>query len=307
MFSNSTENITHTFVENAEIIDIITICVGISTVLLHCIVLVTFLGAKNLRPNLFYRILMPVNLMEVFVGVSVVTLLLFDIFIGSGNICLLLLIICIASGMTTASQLSIVSVDRYQSTMSVSKLTLYRRRYKLVKVALGLAILAFMICTVSYVLLFRLSDETCRPINIFPLNVIVAVWYTICIFLVELPFSLMALAKIRKCIRTVSVQVRVIHVQPLGDQNVFNNEDIHYPTPTVQKNRKLKFAAIKTLLLLVISHVVTFLPQIVLISLAENMIYDLKIITTFLNYSNDYYEFIYHFFPVENHTNLPLY
>lgn len=270
--------------------------IGIGSVcaILDTVICVVFLTSKALRCNMFYRILFPLFVFH-FLGATSITirceLILFDVDIK--YLCSFLSLVGLTSRLLSASQTAIISADRYQATFITTTSTLQRRRRRLGVVAIIVAIFVILV----YTTLWGIDmDPTCDSMMSHDktedvIAGIATFWIIVNIFLLEIPFTTLTAKNIKQ--RSTKIGVSVIFTVPRSTASHRQTRIINCTPPSIQKKMKIKIQALKILILLVVCHIITFLPQIgLLIAFRgydnyQKLLLGCNIILTLTNYTMD--------------------
>ena len=251
----------------------VNIVTGFMAIFLNIAIVIIFIMSKELRTNLFYRLLIPINIFHCVAGCSAIT----HTFLSEGNAvvaCRIMFVLGVSSRLSSISQISVVSVDRYQASQPLPKSVLLRRRQKLGFLSIGITILMFLVTSIIVGI-----DTEFYPCESFQSNrpssdilvIIVSLVTVICIFAVEIPFSALTFHRLRKSLITVGVKVR-FNNDSSAARNTSSDRGIrieNYPTPTLQKNHRLKLRALKTVVILMSTHAVIFVAQVILVNIAR--------------------------------------
>lgn len=239
--------------------------IGIGSVcaILDTVICVVFITSKDLRCNMFYRILFPLFVFH-FLGATSIAirseLVLCDVDIK--YLCSFLSLVGLTSRLLSASQTAVISADRYQATFITTTSTLQRRRRRLGVVAI---IIAFLIILVNMTLWSLDMNPTCYSMMFHDktediIAGIAVFWIIVTIFLVEIPLTTLSAKNIRH--RSTKIGVNLIFTVPRGTANHRQLRISNCIPPSIQKKMKIKIQALKILIVLVLCHIITFLPQI---------------------------------------------
>lgn len=273
----------------------INIGVGVLALILNFTVFTIFITSKELRLNLFYRLLFVIYL---FHGLSSLAIVVeYYIFLYKTNVKILCTMIpVLLSGMRMASilQTCIVAADRFQASLLLTKSVLHRRRSQLGKVSIILCLSVFLIFTIIGGVS---GTDNCVSKQFYGnatglISQLSGFWILIGIFLVEVPLCIATFVNIKKACTIIGVHINLMSYQRTRNDSEGNICAI-YPPPTVQGNMKLKIQALKVLTLLVTTHVLIFIPQVVMVVIVRltndtrDHFYDYGVLLQCLNYLID--------------------
>lgn len=242
----------------------VNIGLGLAAIILNATAFIFFMKTKNLRCNLFYRLLFPILLLH---SIGAIFLLTDQFFILQGIysyyypyvyvVCLVHSMICMQSSVT---QTAIIAIDRYQASLPHIKSLILKRRQKL-----GIVSVASFVLTVVFVYTtvfrsaFLITDEVIisNAVVTSEIRIAVGVIYFLSIYIVEIPMCILTCLNIRKTIRTIGIRM----VQPINTEIQVKD----FQTPTVKKTARKKLNALKILFGLVVMHCLAFTPQLIML------------------------------------------
>ncbi|CAC5374025.1 unnamed protein product [Mytilus coruscus] len=160
----------------------------------------------------------------------------------------------------TSAQLAVVAVDRFQASFPKPTTTLQRRRVLLGYFAFGIDV-CIIVFYVTVAALYSEPDVADCQENVkvygnmsYSVTVAEGLWTLCCVMLVEIPFCLATIYRIKQT---------GVKVQPVNNDGIVSTS---IPTLSFQKKMKKKMKACTIMCFLVVIHVTTHISLLCLLS-----------------------------------------
>ncbi|CAG2242868.1 unnamed protein product [Mytilus edulis] len=245
-----------------SVIDWINLTCSVLSVIVNTVALCVFLMSKCVRSNLFYRLVFCITGFNELYAFQFT--LHYTLTISTTNklkyVCSIMSAVAAICFGATSAQLAVVAVDRFQASFPKPTTILQRRR-----VFLGYFAFVIDVCiVVFYVSIAALYGEpevadcqdSVKVYGYISYSVTVAegVWTLCCVILVEIPFCLGTIYRIKQT---------GIKVKPVNNDGIVS---IRIPTISHQQKMKKKMKACTIMCLLVIIHVTTYFSILCLLT-----------------------------------------
>ena len=271
---------------------------GCLALLFNSIVILVFITTKDLRKNLFYRLLFSIYFSHAINSLAVV--IMFWNFLRTihvTGVCLIIPNIASAARVFSIGQIGIVALDRYQSSLTLTKTEIGKRRAILGNISIAFCLL--VILTFSLLgAIFGKGDCIYKMFYgeaTFTISRMITCWIIVCVFFVEIPLCILTFRNIRKMCTTVGIQVPLSTITTTSNENssvsAFPNSISQANTTNTRANLKIK--ALIVISILVVTHATIFIPQVVVMVAYINndnrrdILYDIFVLLQAINLLTD--------------------
>lgn len=291
---NDTNNIT--YYGDSSFLTSINLGIGVVATILNSVVFVLFVTSKELRRNSFYRLLLVIYLFHAIESVVVITQCWINL---TGQniryVCQIIPIVGSVARMASITQTGIVAMDRFQASLMLTKPVLHSRRLKLG--IISVTIFNILLITFSLFGVF-LGEDDCVSKQYYGdstryVSRAIAIWIIFGIFFIEVPFCIMTFYNIRKKCKSTGAKTNISCIKTNTEGTDTGTSEEKNKDNFPQGYKSLQISALKVLGLIVITHLLIFFPQFIMMIAfighenRREVLYDYAIFLQVLNYLID--------------------